>query len=84
MKKKYYTTSFTNSWSQKQLAPIKSIMKSINKFQFKKIDNSPCANSPCLNGGYCNVNQQTCSYTCQCQTGFTGPTCATSNKKKLL
>lgn len=63
---------------------VKYISKNIKPiFRFKLIafifykDNNPCNSSPCLNGGGCIANPNTCSYSCQCPTGFTGPCCAT-------
>ena len=41
-------------------------------------DTSPCQSNPCLNGGICLANANTCSFSCTCQTSFTGPFCAQS------
>jgi hypothetical protein len=40
-------------------------------------DSSPCASSPCLNGGTCSSFGN--SFSCNCQIGFSGTFCQTSS-----
>lgn len=42
-------------------------------------DVTPCQSSPCLNNGNCVANPSTCTYSCNCQSGYTGQFCQTSN-----
>ncbi len=53
-------------------------------FFFFSIDNNPCNSSPCLNGGGCNLNPASCTYSCNCPAGFTGPSCSIRNQWLLI
>ena len=49
----------------------------IKSFYILFKDNNPCNSSPCQNGGQCQLNQNSCTYSCLCPAGFVGPNCAT-------
>ncbi len=38
---------------------------------------NPCLQLPCKNGGVCNYQQDTYTYNCSCDTGYTGASCET-------
>ena len=42
---------------------------------FYVLEINECVSSPCINGGHC-VDEEN-SYTCNCQTGYTGNHCQT-------
>jgi hypothetical protein len=60
-------------------------------FMFKRLnvvskffiqENNPCSSNPCLNGGVCNFNRGTCSFTCTCSRDYTGTLCGTRTNFK--
>ena len=52
----------------------------INSFELNcQTYTNACSNSPCLNGGYCQVTGVGSTYTCTCNLGYTGTNCQTCN-----
>ena len=44
----------------------------------RNLDVDHCASHPCLNGGTCTTNGR--SFSCQCKSEWTGPTCLQSTE----
>ncbi len=42
--------------------------------------NNPCASNPCQSHGYCALSPSNTSYSCICQTNYTGNQCERSKK----
>ena len=68
--------SYTVSSHPMKVARFHSTHKTIEILQ------SPCSNSPCLNGGTCVALYDKHDFMCACPTGFVGKTCEKEGKTK--
>lgn len=57
--------------------------KSISLFIANHLDNNACQNSPCLNGGTCQVTGSGTTYVCTCRSSYSGTNCQICNNNIL-